>query len=80
MAALAVVNGRKQANSAVLKKGTLPRLPASAPSLPKPLLHAAGKALTLRCTAGLTSARGLLKQPEGRGHDYVPSCMIEDSL
>lgn len=80
MVALAVVSGRKQANSAVLNKalcqGHLPLLHHSQSHL----LHIAGKALTVRCTAGLTSATGLLKQLAGRGDDYVPYCVIEDSL
>ena len=80
MVAVAVVRSRKQANSAVLNKapcqGHLPLLHRSQSNL----LHSAGNAPTVRYTAGLSSARGLLKQTEGRRGDYVPYCVIEDNL
>lgn len=80
MVALAAVSSRKQANAAVLNKapcqGQLPLLHHSQ----RHLQHTAGKALTVRCTAGLTNARGLPKQPAGRGGDYVSSCVTEGSL
>lgn len=71
MAALAVVSSRKRANSAVFNKapcqGHLPLLCHSQSHL----LHTAGKALRVRCTAGQTSARGLLKQSAGRRGDRM---------